>query len=213
MKKIIALILIVCSLFAITSCAEGYGTGACTYAESRDVTGRDIKFVEICIKDYGKMVVLLDATTAPKTVANFIKLTEEGFYDGLTFHRIMNNFMIQGGDPLGTGMGGSEDKIEGEFLFNGHPNDISHLRGVISMARSSSYDSASSQFFICNADSVFLDKQYAAFGYVVKGLSIVDDVTEDSLRYTDIVGGTGTIADKTKQPVIKYIKVLDDYKM
>ena len=150
MKKIVSLMIVlvlVCS--TLVSCGEKMGEGACEYLETRDIEGRDIKYVEICIKDYGKMVVLLDATTAPITVANFLSLVESGFYNGLTFHRIIKDFMIQGGDPEGDGTGGSEKEIYGEFSSNGWDNDISHKRGVISMARSNEPDSASSQFFIC----------------------------------------------------------------
>ncbi len=113
---------------------------------------------------------------APITCANFKKLVSEGFYDGLIFHRVIAGFMIQGGDPTGTGCGGSKENIKGEFLVNGVKNDISHVRGVISMARSQMYNSASSQFFICHADAKFLDGQYAAFGKVVSGMETVDEI-------------------------------------
>ena len=113
---------------------------------------------------------------APITVANFEKLVKEGFYDGLIFHRVISGFMIQGGDPMGTGMGGAKEKIKGEFLANGVRNDLKHTRGVISMARSNDPNSASSQFFIVQADSTYLDGQYAAFGKVTKGMDIVDKI-------------------------------------
>jgi len=113
---------------------------------------------------------------APITVANFLKLVKEGFYDGLIFHRVIKDFMIQGGDPQGTGMGGSKEKIKGEFLINGVPNDIRHERGVISMARARDVNSASSQFFIVHKDSFFLDGQYAAFGKVTEGMDTVDEI-------------------------------------
>ena len=145
---------------------------------------------------------MLDATTAPITVANFLKLANEGFYNGLTFHRILNNFMIQGGDPKANGTGGSDETIKGEFTANGVENDISHLRGVISMARNGySMNSASSQFFICNADAPHLDGQYAAFGYVLAGLSVVDSITKEGMNYTssDV---NGAISYKKDQPVI-----------
>ena len=243
MKRTLSLILAITLIFGCLACLsscdkEKMGTGACEYLESRDISGRDIKYVEICIKDYGKMVVLLDATTAPVTVENFVSLAESGFYDGLTFHRIIGDFMIQGGDPDANGRGGNKDKdgneinIKGEFSSNGHNNDISHKYGVISMARSGDPDSASSQFFICNADaSSSLDGNYAAFGYVVEGLSVVDEVTRDFFPKTDyyeyyaqymLTGeptyyyywnmyGNGAISDKDDQPVIKYIKVLDSW--
>lgn len=216
------------------------GKGACEYLDSRDTTGRDIKYVEMCVEDYGRLVILLDATTAPETVANFISLVESGFYDGLTFHRIITDFMIQGGDPKADGSGGNTDEdgneinIKGEFSSNGHKNDISHKYGVISMARSNEPNSASSQFFICNADaSDSLDGNYAAFGYVVEGMSVIDEITEDIFPLTDYADyygsyeidatyqtykhyvwqylGNGTLSKKVDQPVIKYIKVLDSW--
>ena len=125
----------------------------------------------------GKTIKLeLDREQAPITVDNFLKLVGEGFYDGLIFHRVISGFMIQGGDPQGTGMGGAKDKIKGEFLMNGVPNKISHVRGVISMARAQNPNSASSQFFIVHQDSTFLDGQYAAFGKVVEGMETVDEI-------------------------------------
>ncbi|MBQ6488191.1 MAG: peptidylprolyl isomerase [Solobacterium sp.] len=118
----------------------------------------------------------LDPASAPVTCANFEKLVSEGFYDGLTFHRIIRGFMIQGGDPLGNGTGGSKEHIVGEFRSNGHKNPISHKRGVISMARAMNPNSASSQFFIMHADAPHLDGNYAAFGHVVEGLETVDEI-------------------------------------
>ena len=141
---------------------------------------------------------------APNTVNNFISLANKGFYDGLTFHRIIAGFMMQGGDPNGNGTGGSENTIKGEFSSNGVENTLSHTRGAISMARSQNPDSASSQFFICHADSTFLDGQYACFGYVTDGMDVVDAVCE-AAQPTD---GNGTIpADQ--QPVITAIRVID----
>ena len=127
----------------------------------------NIHHVEIEVRDYGKMTLELDAGEAPLTVANFLKLARSGFYDGLTFHRIIYGFMIQGGDPEGTGFGGSDETVKGEFRSNGVDNKISHVKGVISMARSSNPNSASSQFFITVADATFLDGEYAAFGMVI----------------------------------------------
>ena len=124
----------------------------------------------------GIIKIELDPKAAPITCANFEKLVSEGFYDGLIFHRVIAGFMIQGGDPTGTGMGGSDENIKGEFAVNGIKNPISHKRGVISMARSQRYNSASSQFFICHADATFLDGQYAAFGHVVEGMEVVDRI-------------------------------------
>ena len=161
--------------------------------------------IEIKVKDYGVITVKLDWDNAPKTCRNFVNLANDGFYDGLTFHRIIEDFMIQGGDPEANGSGGSDKDIFGEFAANGHNNTLSHVRGVISMARSTSYDSASSQFFICNADSTHLDGYYAAFGYVTSGMDIVDRVTEDFVGYTI----DGVIYNKAYQPVIEYIRVVD----
>lgn len=122
---------------------------------------------------------------APITVEKFLKLVGEGFYDGLIFHRVISGFMIQGGDPEGTGMGGAKDKIKGEFKANGVPNDIRHVRGVISMARSRMPDSASSQFFIVHEDAPHLDGQYAAFGRVVEGMETVDEIAAVKTDYND----------------------------
>ena len=127
----------------------------------------------------------LNAEAAPLTVENFLSLVKEGFYDGLIFHRVIPGFMIQGGDPLGNGMGGSEKKIKGEFAANGHPNPIRHTRGVISMARSMDKNSASSQFFIMHADAPHLDGQYAAFGKVVEGIETVDEIALIPTDFSD----------------------------
>lgn len=160
--------------------------------------------VAITVRDYGTITVELDADAAPITVQNFLDLADSGFYDGLTFHRIMEGFMIQGGDPEGTGMGGSDKTIKGEFSANGVENPLSHTRGAISMARSSAMDSASSQFFIVQKDSTFLDGQYACFGYVTDGMDVVDAIAADAQPTDD----NGTIpADQ--QPVIESVKVLD----
>ncbi len=160
--------------------------------------------VEIDINDYGTIALELDADTAPISVTNFVNLAKEGFYDGLTFHRIIDGFMIQGGDPLGNGTGGSENNIKGEFESNGVKNNISHERGVISMARANDPDSASSQFFIVHEDSDFLDGQYAAFGHVTDGIEIVDQICED----TPVQDDNGTVLTDD-QPVISTIRVID----
>ena len=134
----------------------------------------------------GKQIKLeLNAEAAPITVENFLSLVKEGFYDGLIFHRVIPGFMIQGGDPLGNGMGGSEKKIKGEFAANGHQNPLRHTRGVISMARSMDKNSASSQFFIMHADAPHLDGQYAAFGKVVEGIETVDEIASIPTDYSD----------------------------
>lgn len=132
--------------------------------------------IKIEMQNGGIIKLELDAKAAPITVANFEKLVSEGFYDGLIFHRVISGFMIQGGDPMGTGYGGSKETIKGEFAANGVNNPISHKRGVISMARSQMPNSASSQFFIMHQDGEFLDGNYAAFGHVVEGIEVVDEI-------------------------------------
>jgi len=158
-------------------------------------------YVQIDIADYGTITAELYGNTAPITVKNFMKLAEEGFYDGLTFHRVISGFMIQGGDPLGNGMGGSSENIKGEFMLNGVENNITHERGVLSMARSPLYDSASSQFFIMHADADYLDGQYAAFGRVLEGIEVVDAICAD----TPVTDNNGSVA-KENQPVITSVK-------
>lgn len=137
------------------------------------------------MEDGGIVEIELDPSAAPITAANFEKLVKEGFYDGLIFHRIIAGFMIQGGDPTGTGMGGSGKNIKGEFAANGVKNPLSHKRGVISMARSQMPDSASSQFFIMHADGTYLDGNYAAFGKVVSGMDVVDRIAETRTTWGD----------------------------
>lgn len=156
------------------------------------------------VESYGTIKLQLNGTVAPVTVANFANLASSGFYDGLTFHRIIKGFMMQGGDPNGDGTGGSDRAIVGEFAENGHPNPISHVRGTISMARSSAPNSASSQFFIMQEDSVNLDGNYAAFGHVTDGMDVVDAIC-NSAEPTD---GNGTIA-KDKQPKITSLRMDD----
>ena len=167
-------------------------------------SGVGIHHAEIDIKDYGVISVELDGDTAPITVQNFLDLANSGFYDNLTFHRIISGFMIQGGDPDGNGTGGSDKNIKGEFKSNGVENDISHVRGVISMARSMDNDSASSQFFIMHQDGTYLDGQYAAFGHVTSGIEIVDQICAD----TPVVDNNGTV-EAANQPVINSVKIID----
>ena len=177
-----------------------------TDGEQPKETEHELHHVQIVIRDYGTVSLELDATAAPITVQNFLDLAGSGFYDGLTFHRIMDGFMIQGGDPLGNGTGGSGRNITGEFALNGWNNPISHKAGVISMARANPYDSASSQFFICVADSEFLDGQYAAFGWVAdeESLAIVQQIAKDARP----VDNNGTIP-AAQQPVIESVTVID----
>ena len=156
----------------------------------------------ITVKDYGTIRVALDRQAAPMTVDNFVKLAKDGFYDGLTFHRIITGFMIQGGDPLGNGMGGAEETIVGEFRDNGIENPISHKRGVISMARSQDMDSASSQFFIVHEDSPHLDGAYAGFGQVTEGMEVVDAICKE----TAVEDGNGSVAPEN-QPIIESIVI------
>ena len=141
--------------------------------------------VVIEMENGGIIEIELDATAAPKTVKNFEKLVSEGFYNGLIFHRVIPGFMIQGGDPQGTGMGGADEKIVGEFRANGYNNPLKHTRGVISMARAFNPNSASSQFFIMHADAPHLDGQYAAFGKVVSGMETVDEIASIPTDYSD----------------------------
>ncbi|MBQ8600516.1 MAG: peptidylprolyl isomerase [Clostridia bacterium] len=155
--------------------------------------------IEIKIKDSGTIKLELYPDKAPKTVANFEKLVKEGFYDGLTFHRVISGFMIQGGDPLGNGMGGSDKNIPGEFAANGFNNPIRHERGVISMARAQDPNSASSQFFIMHADGFFLDGNYAAFGKVVEGIEEVDKIAAVQTNMMDM---------PVEKQVIEYIKIV-----
>lgn len=155
---------------------------------------------EIKVKNYGSIKLKLDANIAPITVSNFVGLANDGFYNGLTFHRIIKGFMIQGGDPNGDGTGGSKQTIKGEFSANGVDNPLKHTRGVISMARSHSYDSASSQFFIMHEDTSSLDGQYAAFGCAYSGMDIVDKICDD-VKTED---SNGTVSKKN-QPVIESI--------
>ncbi len=165
-------------------------------------------YIQIDIADYGTITAELDADAAPITVTNFIKLVNEGFYDGLTFHRIIDGFMIQGGCPLGNGTGNSGENIKGEFAQNGWDNPITHERGVLSMARSSAPDSASCQFFIMHEVSPWLDGAYAAFGHVLTGMEVVDAICAN----TPVTDGNGTV-EKANQPVITAIKVIEKPEM
>ena len=193
-KKFFLFAFVILSCFIITGCDNN--------KEDSDMISGKIN-AEIIVKDYGTIKLELDADTAPITVTNFVNLVNDKFYDGLTFHRIIEGFMIQGGDPLGNGTGGSSKTIKGEFSSNGVVNNISHTRGVISMARSSAPDSASSQFFIVHKDSTFLDGQYAAFGHVTSGMDVVDKIAENA----KVEDNNGTVL-KENQPVIESIKII-----
>ncbi len=213
MKKIVSvLLLMVICIASFSSCdkTEKMGTGACTYLEDRDTSKRSVQYVEMCVEGYGRMVILLDSTTAPKTVAHFVALVRIGFYDGKTFHRVEPELVIQGGCPNANGTGGIVTKLDGEFAENGWENDIKHRKGVIAMARGEDYNSASCQFYICNDNSYELDGEYATFGYVVEGLSVIDDITAASVKYGD-PSNYYIIENKNDQPVIKYIKLLEKW--
>ena len=199
--KIKHILMIALSLFLLTGCGNDGSDAADTYTPPTLDT-ETTYYADIEIADYGMITVQLDQTVAPVTCANFVELAESGFYDGLTFHRIIEGFMMQGGDPEGNGTGGSDHNIVGEFDSNGHENGLSHTRGVISMARAQDPNSASSQFFICHEDSDFLDGDYAAFGIVTEGLDVVDAVC-DNAEPTD---NNGTIPAE-KQPVITSIQI------
>ncbi len=169
---------------------------------SADLSGT--YYVAIDVEGYGTITAELDADTAPITVANFLKLVDEHFYDGLTFHRIISGFMIQGGCPLGNGMGGSDTPIKGEFAQNGVQNPLKHSRGVLSMARTPDPNSASSQFFIMHQDAPHLDGAYAAFGKVLEGMDVVDAICQN----TPVTDANGTVT-KDNQPVITTIRRIE----
>ena len=221
MKRLISIILMAALLsLCLTGCGDtrenadkstAKTTKKESFAEKKDAGTSNSQYLtgkhhaEIVIAEYGKLELELDTDVAPITVTNFVNLVKKGFYNGLTFHRIMSGFMIQGGDPNGDGTGGSEETIKGEFKSNGVENTMSHKRGVISMARTQNDpDSASSQFFIVQADSDFLDGDYAAFGKVTAGMDIVDKICQS----VQPIDNNGTVpADQ--QPKITAIKVID----
>ena len=213
MKKLFALaITMLLCLLCLCSCGQEEGGNETngekfTAGVGINTEGHKLHNVEITVKNYGIITLTLDETIAPTTVQNFIKLANEGFYDGLTFHRIYDGFMIQGGDPNGDGTGGSAETIKGEFAANGVYNSIPHVRGVISRARLENpyYDSASSQFFIVHKDSYFLNGQYAAFGWVTSGIEFVDEICEN----TPVLDNNGTVKKK-KQPVILSVRVVEN---
>lgn len=208
LQKILAALMIPAALlFAFGGCKDRFVNPN----EYRNLPPRDLSgfmtgthHAEIDVQDYGTIKIELYADIAPETVTNFINLANEGFYNGLTFHRIMDGFMIQGGDPEGTGRGGSGKTITGEFSGNGIENSISHVRGTVSMARSKDMNSASSQFFIVQTDSLFLDGQYAGFGTVTEGMEIVDQICID----TPVTDDNGSV-NAEDQPIITEIRIID----
>ena len=209
-KRVVAALLGCLLLLAIAGCSQDYEAGrAKQEVESppeesstvdATVVGSYTALIEV--ENYGTITVDLDESAAPETVRNFVSLAQDGCDDGLTFHRIIDGFMIQGGDPDGNGTGGSDQTIKGEFSENGVENNLSHTRGAISMARSDDYDSASSQFFIVHEDSTYLDGSYAAFGYVTEGMDVVDAICADA-QPTD---NNGSISAED-QPVITSIVI------
>ena len=208
---LIAMALIVAVVIGLTVAIVGLNkeeeASSAPAEESKSQLTESTYYAEIEMEDGGKIVLELYADVAPITVANFKKLVEQKFYDGLTFHRVIEGFMIQTGDPKADGTGGSDETIFGEFAANGFENNLSHTRGVISMARRGSqyndsdyYDTASSQFFICHGDSAFLDGKYASFGKVISGMDVVDRIAAVSTNNND----------KPLTPVvIKTIRMID----
>ena len=217
MKRISIILLAVVMTFSLYACGSsksGNASDGQQNDQENQLTGKH--HVVISVKGYGDIKIELDADVAPVTVTNFVNLAKDGFYDGLTFHRIISGFMIQGGDPdskgavadsgdpKGDGTGGSDTKIKGEFADNGVTNNLSHTRGAISMARSSSNNSASSQFFIVHKDSTYLDGKYACFGYVTEGMDVVDKICKEVKPVDD----NGKV-NKNEQPVIEKVTVID----
>ena len=217
MKKVLALVLIMgLALTLLVACngdeeetandttQEVPPSAELSTEEPADLWEGEMTRVKIEIEDYGDIIVELNEAAAPITVANFLRLVEEGFYDGVVFHRIIEGFMIQGGDPTGTGTGGSDERIQGEFASNGIENPIQHKRGVISMARTNDPNSATSQFFIMHADSPFLDGDYAGFGRVVEGIEVVDAI----VAAVPVLDGNGSVAPEN-HPRMTRVIILD----
>jgi len=222
-KKLLSALLLTGCLFCLTACGKDESKDEESTVKTGTVTLEELDLadegiltqesetllagqynIEIEIVDYGTIALTLDADVAPVTVTNFLDLVKDGFYNGLTFHRIIDGFMMQGGDPEGTGMGGSPRKIQGEFASNGIENSLAHSRGVISMARTNQPNSASSQFFIMHQDYPSLDGEYAAFGMVTGGIEIVDAVC----KATPTEDGNGTVLTEY-QPIIKEIRIVE----
>ena len=202
-KKLVYLCIVsLLSMLLLTGCGKNTNKNNPNYNSDNYLSGTHYVVMEI--ENYGEIYMELDADSAPATVTNFINLTNEGFYDGLTFHRVIDEFMIQGGDPNGNSTGGSAYTVPGEFAANGYKNTISHVRGTISMARADDYNSASSQFFIVHQDSTDLDGYYAAFGRVVSGMEIVDEICFDVFVEDEI----GTVSAEN-QPVISSVTMIN----
>ena len=220
MKRLLCILLCAVLCLALASCGEKTFTsgekGDDTKApgttaqnggsnDAPDIGTDPIK-VEMKVKNFGTMTLELYPDVAPITVANFVKLANSGFYDGLTFHRIYSGFMIQGGDPDGNGTGGSDTEIKGEFAANGVENNLSHTRGVISMARSQNPNSASSQFFIVHEDSTFLDGSYAAFGKLIDGYDVLDAIAAVEVKQQPF---SSEVTCPVDPPVIESVRVID----
>ncbi len=194
MKKILILSLVLVLALSMSACSD-----------KESGLAEESYTIEIEIENYGVITAVLDAKTAPITVENFINLINKDFYNGISFHRIINGFMMQGGDPDGDGTNNEgTPTIKGEFAYNGVENNISHTRGTLSMARSSSYNSAASQFFIMHQDDTRLDGQYAAFGKVTDGMDIVDEICTK----TPVTDNNGSVA-KANRPIIKEIRIVE----
>ena len=206
MKKVLCSLLCLLMVLTVFSACGNTQTTPDT-PENENTTSTNslsgLHHVELVIKDYGTVKLELNADEAPITVENFLSLAESGFYDGVPFHRLDKDFVLQGGDPDGDGRGGSEKQIKGEFAYNGVPNNIRHKRGVISMARTGDPNSASSQFFICLNDMTAgsLDGQYAAFGHITEGMDVIDELCQNTPESDSL--------PKNLQPVIETIKVID----
>lgn len=203
MKRTVSLVLcLLMMLFCFTACGDKAPEENNGGANINSSSG--LHHVEMVIKDYGTVKLELNADEAPITVQNFIELANDGFYDGIGFHRHVEGFVLQGGDPDGDGMGGSDKAIKGEFEINGVQNNIKHKRGVISMARTPyDYDSATSQFFICLDDMTAsgLDRQYAAFGFITEGMDIIDKICTETPVSDSI--------PENQRPIIETIRVID----
>lgn len=205
-RKIVFGVMVLCLLLMLASACKSREPAAETAASAE----KEIELLDenttyeavIEVEKYGTIVFTLRQDAAPVSAANFVSLAKEGFYDGLTFHRIIDGFMIQGGDPNGNGSGGSGRSITGEFKSNGHDNPISHVRGVVSMARAKDPNSGSSQFFIVQADSTYLDGDYAAFGEVTEGMDVVDEICSQ----VPVQDRNGTVA-AADQPVITSVTI------
>lgn len=218
MKKISIIVLVAICMCMVVGCSKGKSSnsgkneGTNKKVQKGEILTEEnipnllsgMHHAEIEVIDYGTIKVELDADSAPVSVTNFVNLANDKFYDGLTFHRIISGFVIQGGDPNGDGTGGSDNNIKGEFINNGVDNQLSHIRGALSMARSSAFDSASSQFFICHQDALALNADYAVFGKVIEGMDVVDDI----VKRAEPIDGNGTVTAE-EQPVIKTVKVID----